>query len=194
VFLYVLLVLRLQACRPTIYQSRKTRLYYFTEDGVFRLDPSGSFDPTDFQVSPSTWCLIDSNQELSTVPVFIQDLNLFIVQSSSPRQDRLEWTKKQSRETMDYFLKPWTLSELFVGYVICARFATAIDNVYSAEVYSARHALKESSRTFVVFTALQLAWRIVLPQTSTTTTQGWLKASVGSHMRPWIIWFDNPLA
>jgi hypothetical protein len=58
--------------------------------------------------------LIDSNQDLSTVPVFIRDLGLFIVQSPSPRQVHLEWTKKHV--TMRYFLKPWTLSELFVGY------------------------------------------------------------------------------
>jgi hypothetical protein len=118
VFLYVLLVLRLQAGLPTIYQSRNTHLYYFTQDGVFELNLTGYFIATRFrsQIPRSTWCLIDSNQDLSTVPVFIQDLNLFIVQSSSPRQDRLEWTKKQSRTTMDYFLKPWTLSELFVGY------------------------------------------------------------------------------
>jgi hypothetical protein len=70
---------------------------------------------------------------------------------------------------MRYFLKPWTLSLRMD--VSCARFAMDIDNVYSAEVYITKGALKESSRLFAVASALQLAWRMVMPQTSTPTTQ-----------------------
>ena len=82
-----------------------------------RLSPQSDWvSPCQSRVPPATWCLIDFNLDVSTVPTFIQDLGLFIVQSSSPRQDHLEWTKKQSRATMEYFLKPWTLSELLVGY------------------------------------------------------------------------------
>src|SRR5258708_37013820 len=36
-FLYVLLVLRLQTRLPTIFQSEETHLYYFDDNGVFRM-------------------------------------------------------------------------------------------------------------------------------------------------------------
>jgi hypothetical protein len=41
-FLYVLLVLRLQARLPTIYQSRDTHLYYFADNGVFLIHLLGT--------------------------------------------------------------------------------------------------------------------------------------------------------
>ena len=117
-FLYVLLVLRLQARLPTIYQSRKTHLYYFADNGVFQIHLPGLV-ATDFksQLHPSTWCLIDSNQSLDAVPVFIQDLDLFIVQASSPRPHCFAWMNKATGPVLRYFMKSWTLSELLVGYV-----------------------------------------------------------------------------
>lgn len=120
VFLYVLLVLRLQARLPTIYQSRDSHLYYFADNGVFLIHLIPGLIAINFksQFSPSTWCLIDSNQSLDTVPVFIQDLDLFIVQASSPRTHRFEWTKKATSPVRRYFMKSWTLSELLVGRVL----------------------------------------------------------------------------
>ena len=96
VLLYVLLVLRLQARLPTIYQSRDTHLYYFADDGVYLINLTPSPIATNFksQFHKSTWCLIDLNQSLDTVPVFIQDLALFIVQASSPRPHRYAWIDK----------------------------------------------------------------------------------------------------
>ena len=121
VFLHVLLVLRLQARLPTIYQSRDSYLYYFNEDGVFVTILAPGLIATRFQshFHPSTWCLIDSNQSVGGVPVFIQDLNLFIVQASSPSPHSFEWVDKATSLVLRYFLKSWTLSELFVGYVTC---------------------------------------------------------------------------
>ncbi|KIL65205.1 hypothetical protein M378DRAFT_162471 [Amanita muscaria Koide BX008] len=120
VLLYVLLVLRLQARLPTIYQSRKDHLYYFANDGVFKIDLTRGLIATDFksQFDRSTWCLIDSNQSLDTVPGFIQDLDLFMVHASSPRPHRFEWIKKATRPVARYFMKSWTLSELLVGRVL----------------------------------------------------------------------------
>ena len=117
VFLFVLLVLRLQARLTTIYQSRNSHLYYFADNGVFLINLIPELIATEFksQFHPSTWCLIDSNQSLDTVPVFIQDLNLFIVQASSPRPHHFKWTKKATSPVRRYFMKPWTLSELYAG-------------------------------------------------------------------------------
>ncbi|KAF8344474.1 hypothetical protein F5887DRAFT_1159528, partial [Amanita rubescens] len=117
VLLYVLLVLRLQAQLPTIYQSRASHLYHFADDGVYLINLTPSSIATNFksQFHKSTWCLIDSNQSLDTVPVFIQDLDLFIVQASSPRPHR--WIDKATGPVFQYFMKSWTFPELLVGYV-----------------------------------------------------------------------------
>ena len=118
VFLYVLLVLRLQAQHPTIYQSRDTHLYYFADDGVYLINLTLRPIATNFgsQFHKSTWCLIDSNQSLDTVPVFIQDLDLFIVQASSPCPHRYAWTDKATGPVYRYVMQSWTLTELLVGY------------------------------------------------------------------------------
>jgi len=118
--LYVLLVLRLRAQLPTIYQSRDSHLYYFADDGVslINLTPSPIASNFKSRFHRSTWCLIDSNQSLDTVPVFIQDLDLFIVQASSPRPHRYAWIDKATRPVLRYFMKSWTLPELLVGRVL----------------------------------------------------------------------------
>ena len=119
VLLYVLLVLRLRAQLPTIYQSRGTHLYYFADDGVYVINLTPRPIATNFtsQFHKSTWCLIDSNDELDSIPGFIRDQDLFIVQASSPRPHRYAWTDKASGSVFRYFMKSWTLSELLVGYV-----------------------------------------------------------------------------
>ena len=118
-FLYVLLVLRLQARLPTIFQSRDSHLYYFTEDNVSIVHLTQGLVATTFksQFDRLTWCLIDSNHSLNTVPMFIQDLDLFTVQASSPRPYRWAWMDKATSPVVRYFMKTWTLSELLVGYV-----------------------------------------------------------------------------
>jgi hypothetical protein len=141
-FLYVLLVLRLQAQLPTIYQSRDSHFYYFADDGVYLINSKSNPIATNYksQFHKSTWCLIDSNQSLNIVPVFIQDLNLFIVQASSPRPHRYAWIDKATRPVSRYFMKPWTLPELLVGYVtyllISEPFVIPLSRVLQETVYS----------------------------------------------------------
>jgi hypothetical protein len=143
------LVLRLQARLPTIYQSRDTHLYYFAEDGVYLINLIPSPIATNAQFDSSTWCLVDSNQSLDTVPVFIQDLDLFIVQASQsrypvchtpPRPDRSAWIDKATRPVWQYFMKSWTLPELLVGYVtyllISEPFVIPLSRVLQDEVCS----------------------------------------------------------
>ena len=121
VWLNVVLILRLQAGLPTIYQSHPDRLYFFSKEGVFKCNcsPGHIPNPCEFRrrIPESTWCLIDCNQDLVGVPMFIQQLRLFIVQASSLRSDHLKWTNKATSLVIRYFMKPWTLSELIVGHV-----------------------------------------------------------------------------
>jgi hypothetical protein len=128
IWLYLVLVLRLEAGLPTIFQSQPNRLFVFDDKGVHKLKYSSSTDAFEFKAgfAPSTWCLIDSNLRLNTVPGLILDLVLFIVQASSPRLDRIEWTKKESQPVLKYFLKPWTVSELILGCVLKCTLIIAI--------------------------------------------------------------------
>ncbi|KAF8328004.1 hypothetical protein F5887DRAFT_160175 [Amanita rubescens] len=95
-------------------------IYYFADDGVYLINLTLNPIATNFksQLHKSTWCLVDSNQSLHTVPVFIQDLDLFVVQASSPRPHRYTWIDKATRPVLRYFMKPWTLPELLVGRVL----------------------------------------------------------------------------
>lgn len=119
-WLIIVLILRLIAGLPTILQLRPNRLYYFDDSGVHQLKYTSSTDAFEFrtQFAPSTWCLVDANIDVQTVPSFIRDLRLFIVQTSPPRAERVQWHKKQSTPVLFYFLKPWTLSELITGCVV----------------------------------------------------------------------------
>jgi hypothetical protein len=103
-------------------------LFVFDDKGVHQLKYSASTDALEFKAefAQSTWCLIDSNLTLTTVPGFILDLGFFIVQASSPRPERIEWVKKVSQPVLEYFLKPWTPSELIMGCVLERSFIIAI--------------------------------------------------------------------
>jgi len=159
VFLFVLLVLRLQARLATIYQSRSSHLYYFADNGVFVIHLTPDLIATNFisQFHPSTWCLIDSNLALDTVPVFIQDLGLFIVQASSPRPHRFEWIKKQTSPVRRYFMETWTLSELFAGRALQGGVCSEAEIEYFSNRYgtSARLVYTNALHPIEYDTALQ---------------------------------------
>jgi hypothetical protein len=93
-------------------------MFFFSGDGVFVCDCGlKSPDRAEFmaRIPKSTWCLVDSNRGLITVPFFLTALGLFIVQASSPRSNRIDWTNKTSKPVMRFFMKPWDLIELLVG-------------------------------------------------------------------------------
>ena len=97
-WLLVVLILHLQAGLPTIYQSRTDHMYVFNDEGVFKflcgyLGEPDWFEPKRCTPSPTTWALIDSNQNLINVPMTYQN-NFFIVQTPSPRPDRFAWQRK----------------------------------------------------------------------------------------------------
>lgn len=128
-----MLVLRLQAGLPTVYQSNTDFMYLFDEGGVFECSCAGA-KPEEFResISESTWCLIDSNRNLPDVPTFITGLKRFIVQASSPRAARVAWRDKSIRPITQYIMKPWSLSEILAGYVFLLCFANAPYKFYLA--------------------------------------------------------------
>jgi hypothetical protein len=125
VWLVFMLILRLQAGLPTIYQSTSDRMYLFNDCGVFEFPCNSRGNPDwteiyeNFEVDPlTTWALIDSNQDLVQVPLSYQN-RFFIVQATSPREDHFAWKNKAHQSTFIYIMKPWTLCEILLGYVVC---------------------------------------------------------------------------
>lgn len=68
-------------------------------------------------ISSNYWCLVDCNRTVLDVPPSLSELRAFIVQSASPRNDRLGWRKKYSYLSIKYYMEPWSLPELIMGRV-----------------------------------------------------------------------------
>lgn len=69
-WLLLLLVLRLKAGLPTIWQNHSDNFYLFTEDGVIKFTIAhhshANSDEYTALVPKETWCMIDSNKKLRT--------------------------------------------------------------------------------------------------------------------------------
>ncbi|KIM90408.1 hypothetical protein PILCRDRAFT_1716 [Piloderma croceum F 1598] len=120
-WLYIVLVLRILAGRPTIYHFGPDICYVFDADGLYEvnfgntgLQSSGHWQFNN-AISQQDWCLVDSNQTVVSVPPFLASLPIFLVQSASPRSERIEWSKKYNHVHITYCMKNWSLSELIVG-------------------------------------------------------------------------------
>ena len=113
VLLRILLVLRLQAKLPTIFQCDPHLAYYFTATGVWSID-RGDIKAAK-KSTPQVWALIDSSKQLTTVDEVYYNSSIFIVQTPSPREFRIDWWKKAGNRIEFFILEPWSLSELLSG-------------------------------------------------------------------------------
>ncbi|KAK0431669.1 hypothetical protein EV421DRAFT_1852854 [Armillaria borealis] len=114
IFLYYILLLRLQAKQPTILVRHPEKVTVFLQQGVFSVSMA-DFTSVAKLIPDTAWCLIDSNQMLQGVPLSITETPFFIVQAARARIDHLQW-KNQVVGIHQYVMKPFTLSELIVGY------------------------------------------------------------------------------
>ncbi len=114
IFLYYVLLLRLQAKQPTILVRHPEKVTVFLQQGVFSVS-MGDFTSVAKLIPDNTWCLVDSNQMLQGVPLSITEAPFFIVQAARARRDHLDW-QNQVVGIHRYVMKPFTLSELIVGY------------------------------------------------------------------------------
>ncbi|KAK0216046.1 hypothetical protein IW262DRAFT_1464536 [Armillaria fumosa] len=97
IFLYYVLLLRLQASQPTILVTHPERV-----DAMY--------------IVPATaWCLVDTNESLETVPAPISNAPFFILQAASPKAKHFQWANK-TIGILQYVMKPFSLSELIIGY------------------------------------------------------------------------------
>jgi hypothetical protein len=60
--------------------------------------------------------LVDSNSEVTGVPVWVTRLDCFVVQAASPKLRRMEWERKEMHVSR-YILKPWSLEEALAASV-----------------------------------------------------------------------------
>ncbi len=75
---------------------------------------------TDFEdvvpaIPTTTWCLVDTNESLETIPAPISNTPFFILQAASPERKHLQWANK-TIGILQYVMKPFSLSELIIGY------------------------------------------------------------------------------
>ncbi|KAF8068650.1 hypothetical protein FPV67DRAFT_1780143 [Lyophyllum atratum] len=125
-WLQLVLVLRLHAKLPTIYQVGPRLTYLFDSSGVERIITDlnadiieGFKDACEAEAGPDgplpIWALIDSNLDLTGVDPLYLTYKIFVVQTPSPRANHLEWIKKQSITVPVFILQPFTLAELIAG-------------------------------------------------------------------------------
>jgi len=114
--LLFILILRLHAHLPTIWQESDTMATVFTEEGVFQLsfgdvsmDTIGVFGK---YFPPCTWLLFDPNANAESRPV-LSHTRVLTVQASSPIKDRFSWTSKD--RVYLWFMRPFTLQELIIA-------------------------------------------------------------------------------
>ncbi|KAH7929038.1 hypothetical protein BV22DRAFT_1126115 [Leucogyrophana mollusca] len=116
-FLYVLLAFRLNARQPTLFQRAPNSLLFFTEQHLYHIrdldDVGADFLAT--ALPPPTWCLVDSNRALPTVPPVVAELNTTVVQATSPRRVGLEWLSKTGFRHVKLYMRPWTVAELILA-------------------------------------------------------------------------------
>jgi hypothetical protein len=114
------LVLRILAGHPTIYHFQSQICYVFNADGLYEvnLGDAGLESERGWfykAISSQYWCLVNCNNTVLDVPLFLSSLRAFLVQSASPHSNRLKWRNKYNYFPIEYYMKHWALSELIMG-------------------------------------------------------------------------------
>lgn len=93
---------------PTSYHDGENLGYVFAEDGCRVLQPSDAI-----YNNTTTWHLVDSNENLTSIPESLRRAYGKIVQATSPKRERhVEWTKQKAAIT--WWMSPPTWQELYV--------------------------------------------------------------------------------
>jgi hypothetical protein len=108
---------------PTALQVHRNYAILFHRGGVFQFANLNSPMVYDDVLAPEPddgpqriWALIDTNQFLlEPADIFKQRGTFFVVNTTSPRSEHIEWLNKSNREY--FYMKPWSLSEVLQAYV-----------------------------------------------------------------------------
>jgi hypothetical protein len=124
-FLYYVLVCRVLAGEPTMFEYEKHGIYSFT-------DTFQHLDKIDARASPNAWALSDSNSALwkPNQSFTGQGSQFFVLQATSPRPERWHsWKKYRNAKmvTMDL----WSWDEMYIG---ATKFETTPISTFNVEV------------------------------------------------------------
>ncbi|KAJ7193368.1 hypothetical protein GGX14DRAFT_478718 [Mycena pura] len=117
-FLPIIVVLRCLARRVTFLQTKQNEMWMFYPflRTVYVLRTE-DIRPTQLRelLPQDTWALIDSNDDISSVPSCITSMRTFVIQATSARVFRTEWAPKRSYGAIRWYMASWTLGELICG-------------------------------------------------------------------------------
>ncbi|KAI5887007.1 uncharacterized protein SCHCODRAFT_02640490 [Schizophyllum commune H4-8] len=114
-FLALALLRCLERHWTVILQTSPAKIFIFNSDGVYAI-PS-PVEPTELAqgLPRSTWCLVDSNTALESVPHHILILDLFLIQATSPRSNRTSWSTKRDMFYL-YLIDPMPVDEAQLAF------------------------------------------------------------------------------
>src|ERR1700761_5215653 len=109
--------LRAAADLPTIYMSSEWKAIVY-KNGCLGIIEAVDLARILLENMPySTWALVDSNDNLATIPQIIIDLGFFVVQAASPRRDRMRAALKLDNGGAQIcVMEPFTAWELVIAY------------------------------------------------------------------------------
>ena len=110
-FLALALLRCLERHWTVILQTSATEIFIFNSSGAYVLPSTVSPNALEEGLPRTTWCLVDSNTALESVPDHILNLDLFLIQATSPRSNRTSWSTKRSTSYRCYIIDPMPLDE-----------------------------------------------------------------------------------
>ncbi|KAF7365111.1 Carboxylic ester hydrolase [Mycena venus] len=114
----IILVLRCLARRVTFLQMKPDEMWMFYPflRTAYRLR-TNDIMPNELRMllPRDTWALIDSNEQISSVPPCITSMRSFVIQTTSPKAFRTDWIAKRGYGVVWWYMASWTLPELICG-------------------------------------------------------------------------------
>jgi hypothetical protein len=116
VLLAVIFWLRVAANLPTAYMTDPNVALVYNGAHFFVLHNPNLIPVA---LEQNAWVLLDSNVRNLDPPQAVIDSGRFIVQAASPKASHTQWARKNQGSGIRPFclMQPWTLDELFTGYV-----------------------------------------------------------------------------
>ncbi|KAK0200934.1 hypothetical protein DFS33DRAFT_1090415 [Desarmillaria ectypa] len=93
IFLFYVLLLRLQASKPTILVTHPDKVTLFLQHGIFSISMA-DFKAAVHIIPNTAWCLVGCNESLKTVPEAIFNTPFFILHAALPKRKHLQWQNK----------------------------------------------------------------------------------------------------
>ncbi|KAK7462699.1 hypothetical protein VKT23_007287 [Stygiomarasmius scandens] len=108
--LWIALLYCFTRCRPVVFQYELKDIFFFSADGAFKTIVTPTPRVWNRYIPDSTWCLVDTNPHFG-FEQSITTIGRCILQTCSPRKERISWMSKHEGVRMIWIMKPMLLSE-----------------------------------------------------------------------------------